>query len=111
MKDIRPATWWNHVVLVFTHLDYSSRPKANIAQRKANIVTQLTAQIQTKFGLTEAPPVVFVSSKDTQCTHAVSADGKCDCPLAHAYKHDRMRTLRRVIATVSQGGRWISLAG
>ncbi|KAG0174180.1 hypothetical protein DFQ28_004652 [Apophysomyces sp. BC1034] len=105
MKDTKPG-WWDHVVLVFTCVDYNAVQKPQITRKKQYITTQLVAEIKAKFGLAEAPPVAFVSSTTQTLCAFLTGTGDCDCNAAHKHKIDKMRLLKKAIASRAEHGRW-----
>ncbi|KAL0076893.1 hypothetical protein J3Q64DRAFT_1769670 [Phycomyces blakesleeanus] len=106
MQDIEPDTWWDHVILVFTCVDYNSDISTDIFEKKLYISNELIKTIQAEFNLTTPPTFVFVSSKQqANCAH-FSGKGTCDCKNEVHYKLDRMRKLKQAIAAKNDAGRW-----
>ncbi|KAF1797245.1 P-loop containing nucleoside triphosphate hydrolase protein [Mucor lusitanicus] len=109
MQQFQPSTWWNHVMLVFTRVDYYPNLKfpPNILSKKQSITETLIPDIQTKFNLDSPPKYAFISSKAPNCSF--SKKGQCDCFAASKYHLDQMRTLRSRINSIitDNGGRWI----
>ncbi|CEP07769.1 hypothetical protein [Parasitella parasitica] len=109
MQQFQPTTWWKHVMLVFTRVDYYPNLKfpPNILSKKQNIAEVLIPSIQKKFNLESPPKYAFVSSKAPNCSF--SKKGQCDCFAASKYHLDQMRTLRSRINSIltDNGGRWI----
>lgn len=105
MKDLKPG-WWNHVILVFTCVDYSAIQRPQITSKKLYITTQLVEDIKKTFGLAEAPPVAFVTSASQMQCAFLTGKGECDCIMAHKHKLDKMRLLKKHIASRAEFGRW-----
>ncbi|ORZ02959.1 hypothetical protein BCR43DRAFT_29528 [Syncephalastrum racemosum] len=106
MQDVQPASWWDHVILVFTCVDYTPIPKPQMAVKKHHIIHTLTREIKDTFNLAKAPPAVFISSKMPHCAF-ILGNGPCDCLAASRYNHDKMRNLRRAVASKAKLGRWV----
>ncbi|CAO3593766.1 unnamed protein product [Absidia cylindrospora] len=103
MKDMEPNNWWDHVILVFTRVDYTTEPQ-KLIQTKRYITQTLREEIKTTFGLETPPPAVFVSSKVHQCPLLFGKG--CDCVEVKFYQNERMRILKETIAKCGEGGRW-----
>ncbi|KAI7900243.1 uncharacterized protein BX663DRAFT_160248 [Cokeromyces recurvatus] len=102
-------SWWDHVLLVFTRVDYYPNLKfpPNMISKKQSIIEVLVPSIQEKFNLSTPPKYAFVSSKAPNCSF--SKKGKCDCFAASKYHLDQMRTLRIRINSILSGNgkRWM----
>lgn len=102
-------SWWNHVMLVFTRVDYFPNLKipANLLSKKQSITEVLIPEIQAKYKMKSAPKYAFVSSKAPNCSY--NKKGQCDCLAAKKYHLDQMRTLKSRInaITMDNGGRWV----
>ncbi|KAI8084844.1 uncharacterized protein BX664DRAFT_337913 [Halteromyces radiatus] len=103
MKDVEPKNWWEHVILVFTRVDYTTEPQ-KLIQTKRYITQTLREEIKTTFGLENPPPAVFVSSKVHHCPLLSGKD--CDCVEVKFYQNERMRILKEAIVTCGERGRW-----
>ncbi|KAG1052580.1 hypothetical protein G6F46_007769 [Rhizopus delemar] len=79
MTVFEPKTWWDHVILVFTRVDYYPNLKfpASFLYKKQSISEVLIPAIQKKFELRQLPKYAFISSKPRNCSH--SKKGLCDC--------------------------------
>ncbi|OBZ91249.1 hypothetical protein A0J61_00697 [Choanephora cucurbitarum] len=108
MQPFEPKNWWNHVLLVFTRVDYYPNLKfpPNILSKKQSIIETLLPDIQAKFNLSSPPKYAFVSSKPPNCSY--TKKGQCDCFAASKYHSDQMRTMKsRVNAILTENdGRW-----
>ncbi|CAO3674096.1 unnamed protein product [Rhizopus stolonifer] len=100
MSVFERKTWWNHVILVFTRVDYYPNLKfpPNVLLKKQSISQTLIPAIQEKFGLIQLPKYAFVSSKPRHCSHAKK--GLCDCSAVNKFHLDQMKTLKSRINTV-----------
>ncbi|GAA5808787.1 hypothetical protein MFLAVUS_002183 [Mucor flavus] len=101
--------WWDHVMLVFTRVDYFPNLKfpANILGKKQSIMESLIPDIQAKYRLKTPLKYAFVSSKAPNCSF--NKKGQCDCFAASKYHLDQMRTLKSRINSIltDNGGRWV----
>lgn len=104
--------WWDHVILVFTRVDYFPNLKfpANILSKKQSIIETLIPDIQAKYNLKMPPKCAFVSSKAPHCSF--NKKGQCDCFAASKYHLDQMRTLKSRINAIltDNGSRWVPTA-
>lgn len=111
MTVFEPKTWWDHVILVFTRVDYYPNLKfpASFLYKKQSISEVLIPAIQKKFELRQLPKYAFISSKPRNCSH--SKKGLCDCSAVNKYHLDQMKTLKARINTVcveNEAKRWKS---
>lgn len=101
--------WWNHVMFVFTRVDYFPNLKfpANLLSKKQSILESLIPEIQSKYNLIAPPKYAFVSSKAPNCSY--NKKGQCDCIAAKKYHLDQMRTLKSRINAIiiDNRGRWV----
>lgn len=109
MDVFEPKNWWNHVILVFTRVDYYPNLKfpPTVLHKKQSISEVLIPSIQKKYGLDQPPKYAFMSSKPRQCSHAKK--GVCDCSAILKYHTDQMKTLKSRISAVvveNEGERW-----
>lgn len=109
MDIFKPKNWWNHVILVFTRVDYYPNLKfpPTVLHKKQSISEVLIPSIQKKYGLDQPPKYAFMSSKPRQCSHAKK--GMCDCSAILKYHTDQMKTLKSRISAVlveNEGERW-----
>lgn len=109
MDVFEPKNWWNHVILVFTRVDYYPNLKfpPTVLHKKQSISEVLIHSIQKKYGLNQPPKYAFMSSKPRQCSHAKK--GMCDCSAILKYHTDQMKTLKSRISAVvveNEGERW-----
>ncbi|KAI8367507.1 P-loop containing nucleoside triphosphate hydrolase protein [Radiomyces spectabilis] len=107
METMEPKTWWDHTILVFTHVDFGKRSSQQVSDRKINIKNKLARQIQEEFGLKQPPSIVFFSSNRT-CALDVGNAAICECNLINDYISERMRQLRSAIADCHTKGRWVA---
>ncbi|KAG2208954.1 hypothetical protein INT47_011094 [Mucor saturninus] len=102
-------SYWNHVMLVFTRVDYFPNLKlpANLLSKKQSITEVLIPEIQEKYNMKVPPKYAFVSSKAPNCSY--NKKGQCDCLAAKKYHLDQMRTLKSRINAIiiDNGGRWV----
>jgi hypothetical protein len=107
-QKFQPNTWWNHVMLVFTRVDYYPNLKfpTNILLKKQSIIETVIPEIQKKYNLSSPPKYAFVSSKAPTCSYSKKL--QCDCFAASKYHLDQMRTLKSRINSIliDNGGRW-----
>lgn len=108
MQQFQPTNWWEHVLLVFTRVDYYPNLKlpSKVALKKQGIIDTLIPTIQKKFDLKTTPKYAFVSSKQPNCSYVKK--GHCDCFAAEKYHLDQMRTLKSRINSIltENGKRW-----
>lgn len=109
MDVFEPKNWWNHVILIFTRVDYYPNLKfpPTVLHKKQSISEVLIPSIQKKYGLDQPPKYAFMSSKPRQCSHAKK--GMCDCSAILKYHTDQMKTLKSRISAVlveNEGERW-----
>lgn len=103
MSTLRPATYWQHVVLVFTCVDFAAAGGSQMIANKVFITQTLMPKIQRTFNLDHQLPTVFLSTSTPVCAYARGL-GDCDCVEANKYLLDCMRRLWR---TVRDKGRWV----
>ncbi|RUS15444.1 hypothetical protein BC938DRAFT_476941, partial [Jimgerdemannia flammicorona] len=96
MKLLRPSTYWQNVVLVFTGVDYAASNAAQMMNAKVFVTNELVPQIQKHFNLDHPLPAVFLSTATPICAYARGL-GECDCVEANKYLVDVMRRLWRTV--------------
>lgn len=90
LRDLlKPAdTFWDNVILVFTHADASSTHLYR--GNKVALKTKLGPSIKEQFSLEQELPMVFISTQKYMCSF-LKGLGDCDCVKGFRYHADCRR--------------------
>ncbi|KAG2177923.1 hypothetical protein INT43_003170 [Umbelopsis isabellina] len=104
MGDLKPKTWWDHVLFVFTRNDYEIHKSQQTTAEKMLIVGPFMDKLVKQYNLSKTPQVIFLGTQQPVCGYARGL--QCDCVEATRHLLDGQRRLLRAISSKSALGRW-----